>query len=364
MIRALHACSLSMVLASVALGCAGDKVAERKPPQKPVSTKPAKQQTDAGASGFGNTDTQTKEPPKVQPGLGNHVCARAEVYVERIRPRVVFLVDASSSMSEDLGGITRWTALRQALLAKAGLIPTLQDLVKFGLITYEGPRYTTCPSFRYAAPAPSNLDLITHAFPDAPPEESSTPTGLAMDWAIDNAFLDQVPDPDVMLEAQFMIFATDGEPNGCVQGSATPPLDYDSVIAAVHKAASRGIKVFVISLAEPTGEFADHLKQVAMIGGTDKVYAPQNKGDLVSELETIIGATISCEVELSAGKIVEGRECMGKVQLNGKDLECNGKDGFELVDPMHLLLKGQACDDYKLVPSAMLTATFPCEALL
>jgi hypothetical protein len=206
--------------------------------------------------------------------------------------------------------------------------------------------------------------LISSAFPDAPPTDSSTPTGVAMDWAIDNAFLDQVPGPDVMLESQFMIFATDGEPNGCFKGSTTPPLDYDGVIAAVHKAASRDIKIFVISLAEPTGEFADHLKQVAMIGGTDEVYTPQNKDDLVSELETIIGATISCQVELTAGRIMEGKECLGEVMLNGEPLECDGKNGFSLVDATHLVLKGTACDDYKLTPSAMLSAKFPCEALL
>lgn len=363
--KALHAWSMLLLIA--ALGCAGDKVAERdSSPTKPASSKPKKDSSgNAGASSdFGNTDTQTMEPPKIQPGLDNHTCARADVFVERIRPRVVFLVDASSSMSEDLGGTTRWDALRGALLGKSGLIPTLQDLVKFGLITYQGPRYTTCPSYRYAAPAPGNLELITSAFPDAPPTDSSTPTGVSMDWAIDNAFLDQKAGPDVQLEAQFMVFATDGEPNGCFNGSTAPPLDYDGVIAAVHKAASRQIKIFVISLAEPTGEFADHLAQVAKIGGTDKVYTPQNKGDLVSELQSIIGATISCQVDITAGRIMEGKECKGEVLLNGDALECNGKDGFKLVDSTHLLLQGKACDDYKLTPTAMLTATFPCEALL
>lgn len=368
--KATHAWSWLLVLTGIGIGCAGggDKIGDRNEPQKPSTshtTTVSNNDSKGGAGGgFGNTSTKTTEPPMIMPGLSNHVCARADIYVERIRPRVVFLVDASSSMSEDLGGTTRWDALRGALLSKSGLIPTLQDLVKFGLVTYQGPRYTTCPAYRYAAPAPGNLELITSAFPDAPPTDSSTPTGIAMDWAIDNAFLDQKPDPDVQLEAQFMVFATDGEPNGCFNGSAAPALDYDSVIAAVHKAASRGIKVFVISLAEPTGEFADHLKMVAKIGGTDKVYTPQNKGDLVSELETIIGATISCQVELSAGRIVKGKECLGDVELNGDALECDGKDGFELVDQTHLLLKGKACDDYKLTPSAMLTATFPCEAIL
>jgi hypothetical protein len=331
-------------------------------------TTPGGDDSDPTGSDFGNSGSQPaampSTPPSVQPGLDDMTCARADVYVERIRPRIVFLVDASSSMSEDFGGVTRWNALREALLADDGLIPTLQALVKFGLVTYQGPRYTTCPSYRYSAPAPGNVDLIAAAFPNAPPDESSTPTGEAMDWAIDNAFLDQVPSPDEPWEAQFMIFATDGEPNGCAQGSTDePPRDFASVIAAAHKAASRSIGVFVISLAEATGEFADHLQEVATIGGTDTVYSPQSKAELVTELQNIIGAAISCQVELTAGAIREGRECTGEVLLNSDPLECDGENGFELVDSTHILLKGSACDDFKLDPNASLSATFPCEAI-
>ena len=364
-----------MLLGSLALGCSNGDQSSGARSAKPSpgtssgssSANPKPGQTGSAGSDFGNSSTPPVDAPQtpVNSGLDEKTCARADVQVERIRPRIVFLVDASSSMSEDLGGVTRWDALREALLADDGLVPSLQELVKFGLITYEGPRYTTCPAYRYAAPAPSNVDLVAAAFPDAPPEESSTPTGAAMDWAIDNAFLDQVPSPDSTWEAQFMIFATDGEPNGCAQGSTTEPArDFDSVIAAAHKAAGRGIDVFVISLADAAGEFADHLQQVATIGGTDKVYSPQNKAELVSELQTIIGATISCQVELSAGRIIAGRECSGEVLLNFDPLECNGDDGFELVDSTHILLKGKACDDFKFTPSATLSASFPCESLL
>lgn len=360
------------VLVVLALGCAsGDQSSDgRSVKREPAGSRaePAASPSGGGSADFGNTDAgpvETPTRPMVDDGLDNMTCARADVFAERIRPRIVFLIDASSSMSEDLGGVSRWDALRDALLADDGLIPMLQDLVKFGLITYEGPRYTTCPAYRYASPAPGNLELMTAAFPDAPPAESSTPTGAAMDWAIDNAFLDQVPDPDASWEPQFMIFATDGEPNGCAQGSTDePPLDFDGVLAAAHKAAGRGIEIFVISLAEATGEFASHLQQVATIGGTDQVYAPQNKAELVTELQAIVGAALSCQVELTAGEVIEGRECLGEVLLNSEPLECDGEDGFELVDSKHLLLKGTACETFKLDPTAYLTATFPCESLL
>jgi hypothetical protein len=119
----------------------------------------------------------------------------------------------------------------------------------------------------------------------------------------------------------------------------------------------------VISLAEASGEFADHLDEVADIGGSGQAYSPASKEELVSELETIIGSAISCEVEINAGRVIPGKECNGEVLMNNEPLECNGEDGWELVDPTHLLIKGKTCDEFKLSPNSVLTATFPCEAL-
>lgn len=363
---------LCMALAG-GLGCGSSDPTEsqdRSSGAQSSATSPSGTGTTSGSTSgtdFGNSSADPgSNVTTVTPtaGLDEDTCARADVVVERIKPRIVFLVDASSSMGEDFGGVSRWDALREALLASDGLVTTLQEIVKFGLVAFEGPRYTTCPAYRYAAPAAGNFELVDAAFPGAPPTESSTPTGAAMDWAIDNAFLDQVPSPDVRWEPQYLILATDGEPNGCAQGSAdNPPRDFDSVLAAATKAATRGIEVFVISLAEPTGEFATHLAEVASIGMTDTVFSPQSKADLVSELETIIGSAVSCQVELTAGRVREGTECKGEVTLDGEPLECNGADGWELADESHLLLKGTACDAYKLAPAAVVNATFPCEAL-
>ena len=319
----------------------------------------------ANGDAFGNpnADPGAQDGITVVAGPSDGTCARADVFIDRIRPRIVFLVDSSTSMKEDFGEVSRWDALRDSLLLDEGLVPTLHELVKFGLVTYAGPRFTTCPALRYAAPAPSNLAFVGAAFPEAPPDESSTPTGAAMDWAIDNAFTDGNSNPDVRPEPQYMIFATDGEPNGCAMGTDDEPArDFDGVIAAAHKAESRGIKIFVISLAEASGEFAEHLAQVAAIGQTDHVFSPQTKADLVSELETIVGAAISCEVELD-GRVKVGRECEGEVSIDGEPLACNGENGWELVDERHILFKGQACDDFRLSPSARAAARFPCEAL-
>jgi Mg-chelatase subunit ChlD len=337
--------------------------------------------TDMGAAGtepaqnpvsdFGNTMKTVDLDPviMVQPGLDEDTCARADVFVDRIRPRIVFLVDASASMGEDFGGVSRWDALRDALLADDGLVKDLEELAKFGLVTYEGPRFITCPSYRFAAPAPVNYQYVDSAFPMQPPPEgtSATPTGEAMNWAIDHAFLDQTASPDGDWETQFMIFATDGEPNGCAAGATDePPRDFESVLAAANKAASRGIKIYVISLAEATGEFADHLAEVAAIGQTDTVYSPQNKEDLISELKDIVGATVSCDIALTAGRVKLGAECKGELTMNGQELECgpDAADGWELLNETTIQLKGSSCDTFRLTPSTEIRASFPCEALL
>lgn len=315
-----------------------------------------------GSEDFKPSDTPSTRPIMQIGGLDEDTCARADISLDRIRPRIVFLVDASSSMSEDLGGISRWNAMRTALLDADGVVPNLEDLVKFGLVTYAGPRFTTCPDYRYATPGPANFALIDAAFPADPPLVSSTPTGAAMDWAIDNAFLDPIADPDAQVDPQFMIFATDGEPNGCAVDGQEPPRDFDSVLAAANRAANRGITIFVLSLAEATGEFADHLTEVATIGGTGTVFSPRNKEALVSELETIVGGAISCEVELS-GLIYEALACEGTVTLNDEPLPCDDPDGWEVVDDGHIKLNGEACDRYRLSASAAISADFPCAVI-
>jgi hypothetical protein len=107
----------------------------------------------------------------------------------------------------------------------------------------------------------------------------------------------------------------------------------------------------------------EHLAEVAEIGGTDEVYSPTTKAALVSELQEIIGEAVTCQLDVSAGRIQQHLACKGEVLLNGEPLECEGDDGWELVDDKHILLKGKACDDYKLSTTAVLSASFPCEAV-
>jgi hypothetical protein len=60
------------------------------------------------------------------------------------------------------------------------------------------------------------------------------------------------------------------------------------------------------------------------------------------------------------GSVKQGQECGGVVQLNGKDLACNTRDGWMLTDPRTVQLTGTACDTF-LANMSFVTAKFACD---
>jgi hypothetical protein len=61
------------------------------------------------------------------------------------------------------------------------------------------------------------------------------------------------------------------------------------------------------------------------------------------------------------GRVV-GDACSGTVELDGEPLECDGADGWRLVDESHVELVGDACARFR--DSAMVSAEFPCDVIL
>jgi hypothetical protein len=77
-----------------------------------------------------------------------------------------------------------------------------------------------------------------------------------------------------------------------------------------------------------------------------------------------VGAEISCEVTLEGKGVQPGKECRGTVTINGNPLECNGVDGWRLIDATHIELLGTTCEMFKTTASAMLIANFPCDVVV
>jgi hypothetical protein len=100
------------------------------------------------------------------------------------------------------------------------------------------------------------------------------------------------------------------------------------------------------------------------VSGTAEVYYPEDTATLTSTLETLIGAELSCDLKLEGKGVKQGLECTGTVKFNGADLECNGPDGFALLDSFTIQLKGSTCETFKSSVDSSISANFPCDAII
>jgi hypothetical protein len=314
-----------------------------------------------------------------------NVCASADVTATRITPTVYLVIDGSSSMNARFGGGTRWSVLRDAVVGTNGVVTKLDPVVKFGMSIYSNNDPMKCPATVNVPAALSNLKAINTSYP-AMETGGGTPTGEALQQVVDG-----LPDFN-SLDAQgappIIILATDGEPNGCSGGAvcdwtdwanclgmllgslANAPANYESTLKAVRAARDKNIAVWVVSLAEGLNNIPDLQKTAnigagladnAMPGAT--IYSPQNPDDLTTTLAKLIGAAVTCNVEL-AGKLDVKRACEGRVLMNGQALECGSDQGWKPVDTGHIELQGNACERFKSDPAVMLDATFPCDVVV
>jgi len=327
------------------------------------------------------------------------MCAEARIFTSRNTPQILFVVDGSGSMCETFGGSTRWQSLRAALLAAdTGLIPRLQATAEFGLLVYDGtidpflaigaiggspsPQCAgmyieqkamgECPGLISVPIAPNNAPPIDMAFP-ATELGGSTPTDKAMNRAIDDLIASRPTDPDIVPKPQYVILATDGQPNDiCVGGvGGDGNAQKMGVIAAVDRGAAEHIKTFVVSLAGGDMGLQAHLTEVAMHGDPmnpmARTYTPESPEELVTQLAALVGGAVGCDITLN-GTVRAGQECSGEVTMNGVELPCcaggmcpgTPPTGWRLKDESTIELVGNTCLDFLTATSATLTAGFPC----
>lgn len=340
-----------------------------------------------GSSAFGNPGATTSgSAGSASVGTGDRQargCASANVRASRVKPTVFFVVDGSGSMQDDFGGASRWVALREALMEPSGVIPTLESVVEFGMVIYDGAldplsAVSTgldaiipglgaviptggpmeCPRLATADPALDNFSTIDGMYPQQP-LGGTTPTHQALQWANDNLVDTDTVSLDMDIGPQYVILATDGAPNDFCDGGVGEDAS-SQVLDAANAAAAKGVKMFVISLAGDDPNLQAHLEQVADIGGTGEApFTPMSKDDLVNVLTQIIGGAVGCDIALN-GAIQPGQECSGIVEVNGVSLPCNDPNGWQLKNESTIELVGTACDDFKGNVDALLHADFPC----
>jgi hypothetical protein len=370
----------------------------------------------SGSGAFGNGGTggvgQSGGVPRAGGGaVGSQECASADLSTALRTPDILFVIDGSGSMCAEFGGSTRWQSLRAALLDPMnGVIFRAEKTVHFGLMIYDGTidpilaitavggspspgcagmyfeakAAGMCPGLVQVPVALNNAMAIDMAFP-ATELGGSTPTDRAMNVAVDQLIAMRPTDPDVKAHPQYIILATDGQPNDICMGGVggDGAAQKAGVIAAVDRAAMMGISTFVISLAGGDQGLQSHLDEVAKHGQPMNpmavTFAPDSPAALVDTLSAIVGGAVGCEIALK-GKVLVGSECRGSVAVNGTKLpccradaagamQCNGvpanpADGWVLKDESTIELVGPACNAFLMNPQALLTAGFPCDVIV
>jgi len=300
-------------------------------------------------------------------------CADIEFEVTNVVPTVVLLIDRSASMStEDLDtanpGVSRWDALKTALLDPAGAIASLQDQVRFGVTFYAGGNGgDTCPVLDQGGDAatlmPPRTGLLADftayfqpldTLPDTPTGESVAATAADL-----VAFNEVGP--------KFIVLATDGEPDLCADRQE--PSGRDRSLAEVTAAYASDITTFVISVGADVAEA--HLSEIANAGqgfpptdmpATPRFYQVTTQQALAAAFQDIITGTRSCTLALN-GEINPKLADRGEVLLDGVPVPKSDTDGWRVVDGSTIELVGSACEAIQDGVHA-LSASFPCEVIV
>jgi hypothetical protein len=371
--RASHRRSFEVVLWLAFLcACSDDK--------KPVDKRPKED--------FDNPSVIAGNGGKGSAGSGMFAdgsCANGRITAARVSPKIILVLDGSCSMSTDYpsnGAMSasectrsdrsRWSAIRNALIGSNGLVPKLEKVVAFGLVVFGTQPKCPIPG-EPVRPELNNLMRIQNGLPEVQPG-MYTPTGPALDWVYEN--LIDAQGPDDRGAAQVVILATDGEPNSCGGGGGgnrgmrgmggAVETNYQPSIDAVNKGTMKGATTYVISLADASGPFHDHLQELANLGnpaarGKATLYEPASPEQLVQNLESLAGAAVGCDIELN-GAIFLDQACDGMVTLNGKPLKCNDPNGWKPIDERNIQLQGSACEMVKQKNDSLVEATFSCKA--
>jgi hypothetical protein len=346
----------------------------------------------------------------------DEICASAVVQTMKNMPTIVFVIDGSGSMCAPFGQVTRWQALRSALLdPMSGFIYRLQSSVRFGATLYDGTIDVAlaadaasgfgllqnppcsllqatlggkdvgmCPQLVEALPATlDHAKAIDMIYPTVE-LGGSTPTDKAMTHVMDaliGAQKSQGPD-DPAQSRVYVILATDGAPNDiCVNGvGGDGSAQRQGVVTAVDRGAAAGITTWVISLADGDADLQMHLDDVAKHGEPKNAmahtFSPASPDELIMTLAQLLGGAVGCHIALN-GTVTLGQEQLGTVEQNGVALPfcaetmpgmlscgptpAGSPNGWRLSDPHAIELVGDACAKFLLGSGALLSAKFPCK---
>lgn len=294
-------------------------------------------------------------------------CGDITVDLELVIPIVVLLIDQSGSMTSNFGGVSRWAAVREALVNDTdGVVTVLQDRVMFGATLYTsngGFDGGQCPILTREQPDMNNHPDIQDLLDNNSPS-GDTPTGESIEEVVPDLL--SVPvDPDSIPPPLVIVLCTDGEPDTCTVPN--PQNGQPEALAGVQNAYTQGVETFVLSVG--SGVSDDHLQDMANAGVGKPLndpdpapfYVANSQTEMVDAFDEIIRGTRECVFTVN-GTVDLDLASQGDVRLNGQSLVYGTE--WQMVDEHTLELLGDACDTFLNEDSVSLSATFPCGSVV
>ena len=347
---------------------------------------PAISDVGAGGSGpgsNGNAGTtagsiQIPDPGPIEfdPSSG---CGYTFVDAHRDPGKLYFVVDRSGSMTDVTSGVSKYTAVREALIglvSKVGWRSDIGATVFPGLVGDQCAAGSEVFSMR-AGDARSYADSgengpVTVSFGKALDLKpiGGTPTGATL--------LALVPKLAKLGPNTYVILATDGGPN-CNTGlscgadrcqlniekspvckadnccdpeqgpnySAVNCLDADHTVAAVQALADVGVKTIVVGIPG-SAVYGTLLDLMAVAGGVPRQDSPRYyRVDSLDDLEGLLlqigdEVTVSCDVTLASAP---ADQSLVNVFLDTKLVPFDTADGWTWTGTDRVTLHGKSCDD-------------------
>lgn len=314
--------------------------------------------TPTGGDDGSGPDAGPEAGADAAPGLCT--AGTSQIAVEPVGPTIQLVVDQSGSMHARLGNVSRWAAMRAALVdPQHGVVTDLDDRVYFGLTLFHGRTHWgggACVTAESRAPALDARDQVA-ALLDAADPSGDTPTA---------ATLGQVSGeltPAAPGSRRFMLLATDGFPDNCQNPDAHNLYSQQLTEDAVEAAYAAGIETLVLGIGHECSE--RHLQRMANAGagqplsvGTAPYYVALEPQELASALDALIGSALpTCSFRLDR-TLTPAEAAAGSLELDGQPL-LYGTD-WELVAADTIELLGGACEAALAGPIA-LTGEFPCD---
>lgn len=292
-------------------------------------------------------------------------CPAVQLTVTPLLPTVQLVIDQSGSMGADFNGVTRWEAVKNALVDPVnGLVSRLQSRVIFGASLYSsigGSAGGTCPLLEEASPRLDNQANIASLLAANQPR-SDTPTAEAL-RAVKLAF---PPVDPANPGPRIIVLATDGNPDNCADPNAHDLGSQQMSESEVQAAHAAGIETYVLSVGDQVA--VPHLQKMANAGvgesmatGTAPYYVANDPTQLVDAFNQIIKGARVCTFTVD-GRVDPAAASGGTVTLNGTPLQ-HGTD-WRMNDETTLELLGGACDTFLNEDNVTLNAGFPCGAVV